>query len=382
MSKADKPRKVVIIDTFNPDKPDHHPGPTEDLYYIASWGGQWARNLKKNYPDLDLEIWRPEPSFDEIKSRIAFGVRASIFPAKKFVISKTVTTAMLKRLWSYSKKHQLIIHRNTIFDWRFNILLPCLLPSARFILSHHGGTFPTKKSIKSLIKEKILCVSFKRISAITYLRAAIKETIERSNRKIWFTFLPVGANFGHFRPLDKQKCREKLNLPLDSVLAVYVGKYYSLKGVDHILSVYHLLKNRNFGILFVGGSEADELYSSVAASGCRIWDYMDHDRLREVYSAADFYIHPAFHPSFGGFDVSLIEALACNRPVLSPQLRELDFNYCELGLPIDDDKEILEKTKTMIKKYGDYTRCRESAIGHLDRDSVILEKLLQIYMGV
>lgn len=328
-----------------------------------------------------MEIWRPELSFDEIRSRVAFGVQATIFPARKFVISKTVTTAMLKRLWSYRKKYRLIIHRNTIFDWRFNILLPRLLPSAKFVLSHHGEAFPVGKSIKSLLKNRILKFSYNRIAEVTYLRAGIKKAIERSNRKLRLTFLPVGADFDHFHPLDKLACRKKLDLPMDAVLAVYVGKYYSLKGVDHILSVYRMLKNRNFGILFVGGSEADELFSSVAASGCRFWDYMDHDRLREVYSAADFYIHPALHPNFGGFDVSLIEALACNRPVLSPQLRELDFNFCELGLPIDDDKEILAKTKMMIERFGDYTRCRESAIGHLDRNTVILERLFQIYMG-
>lgn len=372
----------MIIDTFHLDKPDYYPGRDEDLYYVASWGGLWARHLKSCYPQLDVELWRPEPDFSEVTQRFAFGVNCCIFPANNFVVSRTVTMPMLKRLWGYRKELQLIIHRNSIFDWQFNILMPRLLPSAKYVLSHHGGTFPAGKGIKSLLKNRILKFSYNKIAAITYLRAAIKKAIECSNRKIRFTFLPVGADFGHFLPLDKLECRKKLNLPLDSVLAVYVGKYYKLKGVDHILNVHRQLKNRNFGILFVGGSEADELYPEVAASGCRFWGYLDHDRLREIYSAADFYIHPVFNPKFGGIDISWMEALACNRPVLSSMLGELDFGYSELGLLINKEKDILAKSEMMIKSFNNYSSCRESAIGHLDRNTAIIDKLFQIYMGI
>ena len=379
MQKADKPIKIITIGTFNPNKPDYHPTPDEDLYYVASWDGLWARRLKNCYPDVDIEVWRPEPDFQKITSRKTVGVNCTIFPAKRFIVSKTLTLEMLKQLFIYRRVYKLVIHKNTIFDWQFNIMVPLLLSGSKIVLSHHGGVFPSGPGTKWRLKRKILKFSYKKIDAVTYLRNTARKVIERSNNKIKSTFLPVGANFDHFKPLDKLECRNKLNLPLNKVLAVYVGKFYRLKGVDHILNVFHHFKTRNFSVLFVGGSEADELYPDVAKSGCPLWSHVDHDLLREIYSAADFYIHPVFHPEFGGIDVSWMEALACNRPVLSSMLKELDFDYSELGISIDDEKDILSKSEMMIKQFGKFTKCREASIQHLDGNTAIVDKLYRIY---
>lgn len=65
----------------------------------------------------------------------------------------------------------------------------------------------------------------------------------------------------------------------------------------------------------------------------------------DFYNAADFYIHPAFNPQFGGLDVTWIEALACNIPVLSPQLKYLDFGYSDLGVVPENPEDALLKTE-------------------------------------
>ncbi len=44
------------------------------------------------------------------------------------------------------------------------------------------------------------------------------------------------------------------------------------------------------------------------------------------YQVSDFYIHSAFNQNFDGLDVSWIEILAFNIPVLSTQLAYLDFD--------------------------------------------------------
>jgi glycosyltransferase involved in cell wall biosynthesis len=376
----EKPLKVVVIGSFNPNKPAYHPAPNEDQYYLASWAGQWARRVKERYPDLDIEVWRPEPDFSDISYRKAFGtVDCTIFPAKGFIVSKTLTRAMLKQLWRYKKNYHLVFHINTIFDWQFNIMMPLFFPGARIVLSHHGGVFPTGPGIKWAIKRKVLKFSFRNIDSVTYLRKAVRDLIQKTNSKTKLTFLPVGANFDHFTPLDKVACRKKLNLPLDKVLAVYVGKFYRLKGVDHILEAYQHFKDKNFSVIFVGGGRHDELYESVVKSGCPYWGHVDHDLLRKIYSAANFYIHPAFHPDFGGIDVVWMEALASNRPVLSPMLKELDFDYSELGLLMECEKDLIPKTTQMIETFGLFSNCREAAIQHLDSNTSIIDKLYGIY---
>ncbi len=272
-----------------------------------------------------------------------------------------------------------MIHKNTIFDWQFNIMIPLLIPGAKIVLSHHGGVFPAGNSFKWRLKRKVLKWSYKKIDTVTYLRREVRDTIAAANNNLDLTFLPVGANFEHFKPMDKMECRNKLGLPQNKVFGVYVGKFFKLKGVDHILDAYQHFKDNNFSVIFVGGSEQDELFDSVVKSGCPYWGHVNHDLLREIYSAADFYIHPAFHPDFGGIDVVWMEALASNIPVLSPMLKELDFDYSELGLMMENEKDIISKTGQMLKEFDRFSNCREAAIKHLDGNTSIIDKLYGIY---
>jgi len=375
-----KTTKIVVVGWFvsKAEKPYYDATKEDDAYYADSWGALFARRLKIHYPDIDIEVWRPDDDFTETYYRNALGVDCTIFPFKNHLFSRTITLEMLKRLWKYQQGYNLVIHFNTIFDWKFNILLPLLLPKAKFVISHHGGLFPSGTNIKNKLKRKLIHYSYRNIDAITYLRETIRNEIASKNKKIKLTFLPVGANFDIYTPLDKTDCRQKLNLPLDKTLAIYVGAFYKLKGVDKILNIFHQLKDSNFEVLFVGGQESDELYTEVIASGCKHWGFVNHNILNEIYSAADFYIHPAFNPDFGGFDVVWAEALACNIPVLSPQFKELDFDYSELGVLLDNESKLLEKTKLMIKSFSDFKKCRETAIRHLNGNTVIIDKLYKI----
>jgi glycosyltransferase involved in cell wall biosynthesis len=380
MTEQSKPVKVIIFDTFTPKKSAKHSKPDEDIFFVASWGGRWAIWMKKRYPDLDIEVWRPEPEFTKVTSRKAFGVDCTIFPAKGMIISRRITIKMLQRLYRYRRKYNLVIHPQNIFDWRFNAIMPILLPNSKFVLSHHGGVFPNNGRLSGAIKRKVLQLSYRKIDAVTYLREAVRQEVKKANSKVNTHFLPVGANFDHFKPLDKAECRRELNLPLNKVLAVYVGAFYKLKGVDHILNVYSKLKGKNLEILLVGGNEKHELYNEVVKSGCRHWGYVNHDFLRIILSAADFYIHPTFSKDFGGIDVSWMEALACNRPVLTPMLKELDFDYSKLGILLDNEKNMVQKTEGMMQSYHKFTNCREAAIEQLDGNTAIIDKLYEIYI--
>ena len=246
MNKSEKPKKIIVLGSFNPNKPEYHPGVSDDSYYMASWGALWAKRVKDRYPQLDIEVWRPEPDFQKISCRKISGIHYSIYSAKLFLIPKIVTLKMISRISKLRKKFQIIIHHNDIFNWKFNILMPVFSPHSKIILSHHGGVFAGDSSIKWYLKEKLLKLSYKKIDSITYLRNSVKKAIKFSNTKTKLTFLPVGADFEYFRPLNKEKCRRKLNLPLNKVLAIYVGKFYNLKGVNHILNTYNKYKNKNF----------------------------------------------------------------------------------------------------------------------------------------
>jgi glycosyltransferase involved in cell wall biosynthesis len=258
-----------------------------------------------------------------------------------------------------------------------------LLPrNVKIVLSHHGGVPPAKGSLKNL-----LCrITYRKASAITYLSSAARDylrEIKIPEKKL--CFLPVGADFKVFTPSDKKATREKLGLDPRTIYGIYVGSFYRLKSVEIILNIFNKLKSKyNFKVIFVGGedNEGNDQYQEVRDSGCPHFGRQKWTDMPYFYNAADFYIHPAFNPQFGGLDVTWIEALACNIPVLSPQLKYLDFDYSELGVIINNQEDALGKTEFMIKNHLKFAKCREIAIEQLDANNAIMQKLLAIYNSI
>lgn len=347
-----------------------------DEVFVASWAGLFARRLKKYNPKFDIESWIMEPFAEKKISKNVYGLKGVIWPFRYVLIKNVLSLAMYIKLLKLSFKYRIILHYHNIFD-RFVLIRFFLPPSVKIVLSHHGGIPPKKNSIKDLLVKFF----YKCISAITYINPNVKNyLIERKISESKLFFLPVGVDFNYFTQGDKLLARKKLDLKQNFIYAIYVGKFYRLKSVDLILQIYEQLKNKyNFQIIFVGGDAKDELFEEVKNSGCPYFFYQKYINMPVFYHAADFYIHPTFNPQFGGLDISWMEALACNIPVLSSRLSFLDFDYSELGICLNNQSEVIEKTEWMINNFHKFTRCREIAQKYLDGNNAIMEKLIKIY---
>ncbi len=378
---SEKEKKVIVIEDADLNKAKYYPSIKSDDYYLESWGGLFAKRLKEKYPDFNIEVWKTEPEFDKLYHRIAHNVECKVFPYKNRLFC-CLTQEMVKELRRLKKNYNLIIYRSTLFDFKFIFIISILFPKAKIVISHHGGVIPKSLSIKNIFKRILLRVSLTRVHTATYIRQEIKEWICKYPLHPKVVFLPVGADFTIFYPEDRYKCREELGLSQNKIYAVYVGKMFKLKGVDIILEIYNKYKDKDFEILLVGATENDELLPEVKASGCRYWPYIDWNLLRKIYSAANFYIHPAFNPNFGGLDVSLIECLACGTPVLSPNLKEYDFDTKDIGICVDSLSEFEDRFKEMLNRYDEFTNCREIAQQYLDGKGIIIDKLYNIFMGI
>jgi len=375
-----KPLKIIHLSSFASYKPPSHPAQDSDYFFVASWAGLLARRLKQFKPELDIEIWHAENEFTKKTEREVFSIKGVIWPYKKPLIRKLLTIDMVRRLNELKKNYFVILHYHDLYNVRFVILFKLFCPGIKIVLSHHGGVPPEENTLKyQLIKT---FYNKHRISYITYLSLGTKQFLERIKLHSPLKFLPVGADFNQFKPENKAELRKELGLDPDVIYGIYVGKFYRLKSVDLILKALNELKSKyNFSVIFVGGSNTSEndLYNEVINSGCPYFGVTPWPEMVKYYNAADFYIHPAFHPTFGGIDVSWMEALACNRPVLSSKLLYLDFDYSELGILINNEDEIVEKTELMINTYKIFTKCREVSLNQLDGNTAIMKKLIKIY---
>jgi len=373
-----RPLKYIFLSPSSKGKNLKYYDLNNDFIFVGSWAGLLARRLKKYKPELDISIWIMEPFVNRPLPKKVFDLDGIIWPYKNVLIKNILSFSMYLMILRLSLRNNIILHYHSLFD-RF-ILLKYFLPgNVKIVLSHHGGIPPANGSLKDLFFR----LTLRHVSAITYLSLRAKEYLQQigvPEDKVHF--LPVGADFKMFQPYDKSVVRKKLGLDLDTVYGIYVGSFYRLKSVDLILDIYYALRQKyNFSVIFVGGedNENNNLYNEVINSGCPWFRRQEWIKMPDFYNAADFYIHPALNPQFGGLDVSWIEALACNKPVISPQLAYLDFDYSELGVLIKDKNEVVEKTEWMINNYKVFTKCRETAQKYLDGNTAIMAKLICIY---
>jgi len=135
--------------------------------------------------------------------------------------------------------------------------------------------------------------------------------------------VPCGVNLDLFQPQDRLEARRSLGLSPEETVFLYVGRFDPIKGLDRLLEAGAILKDsRSFRLLVVGGDdgqhETRRLKSLAWAAGLKeMTEFVGrvaHEQLPQYYSAADAFILPSYHESFG---MAALESLACGTPVIA-----------------------------------------------------------------
>lgn len=149
-------------------------------------------------------------------------------------------------------------------------------------------------------------------------------------------FMPViGVDTNKFNPSLRKKripLRKKFNLDPGDFLVLHVG---SLKEGRNLRWLSELQNIDGLQVLIVGavsqGSDED-LCKELKDNGCIIWDKY-FENIEEIYAVADCYVFPVIHrENIVGkseadcidMPLSVIEAMACNIPVVSTKFGGLD----------------------------------------------------------
>lgn len=110
-----------------------------------------------------------------------------------------------------------------------------------------------------------------------------------------------------FRPLDKGQCRQKLNLPQNRKIVLFVGRPGYSKGFDIMERTAKKMPELLF--LAITSPKAEAENRNIIALG-----EIKHEELVYYYNAADVLLFPS---RFEGFGFVPLEALACNTPVIA-----------------------------------------------------------------
>lgn len=126
--------------------------------------------------------------------------------------------------------------------------------------------------------------------------------------------VPHGVDTSVFSKRDKALSRRKLGLPEDSFVGLYVGRWDILKGCDILEQIMAGAHDVQWIVVLGTGSNRDNV---PRANRVHCIEQVEHKNMSEIYSAADFVLFPS---RYEGFGYVIIEAMACEIPVITTEV--------------------------------------------------------------
>ncbi|MCM1170087.1 MAG: glycosyltransferase family 4 protein, partial [Bacteroides sp.] len=183
-------------------------------------------------------------------------------------------------------------------------------------LLHKGGS--KDLSFRAFNKKKKLFAD----SKITFVGCSHwMETMAQKSGLIQgqrFTNIPNAIDTEVFKPMNKSKVREKLNLPKDRKLLLFGAMNINdrRKGIDYLIEACRQMDAANpklkeeIGIVFLGANSSQ--FASLFPFACYPMNFVSkEDALAEIYTAVDLFVTPSLQDNLPN---TIMEAMACGTP--------------------------------------------------------------------
>ena len=179
---------------------------------------------------------------------------------------------------------------------------------------------------------------------------SLKEYISKTRKKPVFV-IQNGIELNLFRPLDREKSRKKLKLPLNSKIIVYIGHLEKLKGADVLLEAFSKVRQEypDTYLLLSG-----EIEKGIDIKQKNII-FRAFPRRKEVVlgiNSSDVAVVPNPSNDFTKycFPYKLAEYMACNVPIAATDVGDVSLMLKKYNgsLAVPDNSEELSE-KIMLK---------------------------------
>lgn len=168
-------------------------------------------------------------------------------------------------------------------------------------------SFPNDQKAFSDYVSGVICVSSKNRDESISLGLTTAEKC---------AVFPNAVNAELFKKLDKEQCREQLNLPQDAFIIAFVGWFIERKGPQRVAEAIKQTQGKPVYSLFIGKGEQEPHCDNILFKGA-----LPHDQVPLYLNAADVFVLPTLHE---GCCNAVVEAMACGLPVISSNL---PFNW-------------------------------------------------------
>lgn len=172
------------------------------------------------------------------------------------------------------------------------------------------------------------------------------------------TVLPMGVDMEKFTPVSnekKQALRGKYSVPQDCYLLLHVGHIRENRNIRFLLN---LASQSKVMVLVVGSTstpQEEKLKKDLRQSGIVVIDSFIPEN-QEIYQLADCYVFPV-NKRTGAmeFPLSVLEAMACNLPVLTTPFGSLPDHFVSSPdfVYFDTQIELVQKCKDIRQAHAE-----------------------------
>jgi len=240
----------------------------EDIFF--AWYAQFAFQIKKYFPDLNVEGWTVERKYERKKNTERNNVLIRVFPTDIALRhSMEVSFSMIKSLLDEQRKarrenKKLIVHLHEHHTWQNYLALLFLDKKVCKIVSqHHGARSPFQNLNKYkklylflpliMIMQFLESWLFKKLDAVYCASNEDLEYMRRvaSNAKVEFQTLGIGNEYFDWK-VDKKFSRKKLGLDSKKKYALFLGRIARKKGMRELLDAMGKIDRNDFELLLIG----------------------------------------------------------------------------------------------------------------------------------
>lgn len=215
---------------------------------------------------------------------------------------------------------------------------------------------------RSLWERRIAQESTSILTTSPVERADIQRLFGIDKSKI--TCIPIGVDLKLFKPRSHNSLRQKLGLPQDKSVILYVGRLELRKGIATLIRALEKIADAELFIVGGGAGKAAQKLDAIErnrlqeiadklglASRVHFLGAKSQSKVALYYAAADVCAVPSYYEPFG---IVPIEAMACGTPVVASKTGGMRFTVIEdvtghLAKPKDHD-DLAAKLNTVLER--------------------------------
>ncbi len=251
-----------------------------------------------------------------------------------------------------------------IFGWNFISHYKCMRYFKNKIpVYFRGDSTNLQRSysfFKKYIRSLFLKYIYKHIDKAFYVGHHNKVYFQSVGLKDnQLVYAPHAIDNVRFMETNSMNFRIVYNIPSDSILFLYAGKFEKVKSLHTLIGAFSEIKNDSAYLLLIGnGPEENNLKNfindlpSVIKNRIRVGDFVNQKEMPGLYQSADVFILPSNSETWG---LSVNEAMASGMSVIVSDACGCAVDLVEVGVngyifKHSDPQSLLEKMKYFSEK--------------------------------